>query len=168
MFKKTPLIFEKNKNTDKYMDIPAPDTPSLNLKKYITSNMVRKNLPSIPTISEPEVVRHFSNLADKNHHVDKDFYPLGSCTMKYNPKINDKIASDSYFLNAHPDQSSSTFQGHLELLYKLEKIYGNNWNYFINSIRNNWSDIYFIWDTPELPIIRDYLKNIRANMRRLI
>ena len=54
------------------------------------------------------------------------------------------------------------------MLYKLEKIYGNNWNYFINSIRNNWSDIYFIWDTPELPIIRDYLKNIRANMKRLI
>ena len=57
------------------------------------------NLPEIPSLAEPEVVRHFSNLADKNHHVDKDFYPLGSCTMKYNPKINDKIASFPSFLN---------------------------------------------------------------------
>ncbi len=122
MFKKTPLIFEKDKNTDKYLDTPKPDVPELKLSDYLPSKMIRKALPEIPSLAEPEVVRHFSNLADKNHHVDKDFYPLGSCTMKYNPKINDKIASFPSFLNVHPDQDPSTFQGHLELLYNLEKM----------------------------------------------
>ena len=84
--------------------------------------VIRKKNPNLPEVSEPGVVRHYIKLSEKNHHIDKDFYPLGSCTMKYNPKINDKIASDSCFANIHPLQHSFSIQGHLELQYKLEKM----------------------------------------------
>jgi len=76
----------------------------------------------LPEITEPEVVRHFVNLSTKNHHVDKDFYPLGSCTMKYNPKINDVIASMPGFAGLHPDQPEESVQGALQLMYELEQM----------------------------------------------
>ena len=74
----------------------------------------------MPQLTEPEVVRHFVNLSVKNHHVDKDFYPLGSCTMKYNPKINDSIASMVGFSGMHPEQFEVSSQGSLELISLLE------------------------------------------------
>ncbi|MFH1212995.1 MAG: aminomethyl-transferring glycine dehydrogenase subunit GcvPB, partial [Candidatus Neomarinimicrobiota bacterium] len=75
----------------------------------------------LPEVSEPEVVRHFTNLSTMNHHVDKDFYPLGSCTMKYNPKINERCASLSGLANSHPLQDESTAQGALCILYEIEQ-----------------------------------------------
>ena len=72
----TPLIIKKSKSESNYADIPKQDVPDLNIKEYIDGDLLRKHLPELPEISEPEVVRHYIKLSLKNHHVDKDFYPL--------------------------------------------------------------------------------------------
>ena len=97
MIREIPTINKKDRKTDKYIDIPKCDIESLSLDKSIDKSMIRDIRTSIPHVAEPDVVRHYTNLSSKNHHVDQDFYPLGSCTMKYNPKINDKIASNPNF-----------------------------------------------------------------------
>ncbi len=76
----------------------------------------------IPQVAEPEVVRHFVNLSTLNHHVDKGFYPLGSCTMKYNPKINETVADMPGFSGIHPHQPPETVQGALKLMHELESM----------------------------------------------
>ncbi len=92
-----------------------------NLSKVIPENMQRKVEPSLPELSEVEVVRHFVRLSEMNYGVDSGFYPLGSCTMKYNPKINDQLAAMPTLSMLHPYQDESTVQGILEILYKLER-----------------------------------------------
>jgi len=90
--------------------------------KILTSlppKLRRKTLPSLPELSEAEVVRHFTRLSQMNYSVDLGFYPLGSCTMKYNPKINEELASG--IAEIHPYQDDSTVQGILEILYTLSK-----------------------------------------------
>ncbi|MDD3594555.1 MAG: aminomethyl-transferring glycine dehydrogenase subunit GcvPB [Candidatus Gastranaerophilales bacterium] len=82
---------------------------------------IRKTAPNLPELSEGEVVRHFFNLSKKNFCLDEGFYPLGSCTMKYNPKINEWAANLDGFLNIHPNQSDDTLQGALALMYHLQK-----------------------------------------------
>ncbi len=74
----------------------------------------------LPQVSEPTVVRHYVNLSVLNHHVDKDFYPLGSCTMKYNPKVNENLASLPGFAGLHPHQPEETYQGAFKLMDMLE------------------------------------------------
>lgn len=74
----------------------------------------------IPTHSEPEVIRHFTRLSQKNYSIDTGFYPLGSCTMKYNPRVNELVARLPGFSNIHPLQDESTVQGALELMYELQ------------------------------------------------
>ncbi len=122
MIREIPTINKKDRKTDKYIDIPKCDIESLSLDKSIDKSMIRDIRTSIPHVAEPDVVRHYTNLSSKNHHVDQDFYPLGSCTMKYNPKINDKIASNPNFTDMHPDQCETDIQGTLKLMYKLEKM----------------------------------------------
>tara|TARA_Y100000768_G_scaffold376135_1_gene347825 strand:+ start:3876 stop:5348 length:1473 start_codon:yes stop_codon:yes gene_type:complete len=122
VIREIPTINKKDRKTDKYIDIPKCDIESLSLDKSIDKSMIRDIRTSIPHVAEPDVVRHYTNLSSKNHHVDQDFYPLGSCTMKYNPKINDKIASNPNFTDMHPDQCETDIQGTLKLMYKLEKM----------------------------------------------
>tara|TARA_B100002052_G_scaffold295648_1_gene322544 strand:- start:8160 stop:9632 length:1473 start_codon:yes stop_codon:yes gene_type:complete len=122
VIREIPTINKKDRKTDKYIDIPKCDIESLSLDKSIDKSMIRDIRTSIPHVAEPDVVRHYTNLSSKNHHVDQDFYPLGSCTMKYNPKINDKIASNPNFTDMHPDQCEADIQGTLNLMYKLEKM----------------------------------------------
>ena len=122
MNRQVPTINKKDRKTDKYIDIPKCDVPSLLLDENIDSSMIRRDRTTIPHVAEPDVVRHYINLSTKNHHVDQDFYPLGSCTMKYNPKINDKIASNPNFSDLHPDQSEEDIQGTLKLMFDLESM----------------------------------------------
>lgn len=82
---------------------------------------IRSEPPALPQLSEPQVVRHFTRLSHLNHSVDLGMYPLGSCTMKYNPKINDELASLDGFSNLHPYQDESDVQGILDLLWELEQ-----------------------------------------------
>ena len=116
------LIFDKSKKGKVGFSLPKIDCPEIKINNFIESKLLRDSHLNLPEISEPEVVRHFTNLSTKNHHIDKGFYPLGSCTMKYNPKINDMIANLNSLRNIHPLQDPSTAQGCLEILYNLESI----------------------------------------------
>ncbi len=122
MGKSASIIFDKSVKGRMGVKLPASEVPSLELSENINTALLRKTPAELPEITEPEVVRHFVNLSTKNHHVDKDFYPLGSCTMKYNPKINDVIASMPGFAGLHPDQPEETTQGALQLMYELEQM----------------------------------------------
>jgi glycine dehydrogenase subunit 2 len=109
------LIFELTKTGRKGYSLPSADVPKAELSELYR----RKISAMLPEISEPQIMRHFVNLSVLNHHVDKNFYPLGSCTMKYNPKINEEIARLDGFANTHPLQPEKTAQGALELMYEL-------------------------------------------------
>ena len=117
-----PIIFDKSVKGRLGVKLPKLDVPSVELSDHIDSSLLRNKSADLPEVTEPQVVRHFVNLSTKNHHVDKNLYPLGSCTMKYNPKINDAIASLSGFSGLHPDQSENSVQGALELMYELEQM----------------------------------------------
>lgn len=86
----------------------------------IPSALLRAEAPKLPEVDEPTLVRHYNNLSTNNFGVDTGFYPLGSCTMKYNPKINEEIASDPVVASLHPAQPTETVQGALEAYYTLQ------------------------------------------------
>ena len=88
----------------------------------IPSEYLRSGRIGLPEVSEPQVMRHYVDLSTKNHHVDKDLFPLGSCTMKYNPKVNDEVAAMSGFAGLHPEQSDADAQGALRVMHGLEKL----------------------------------------------
>ncbi|MBO8131892.1 MAG: aminomethyl-transferring glycine dehydrogenase subunit GcvPB [Candidatus Marinimicrobia bacterium] len=113
------LIFEYSKEGKIGYSLPEFDYKEV--EQLIPDEYLRIKEAELPEVSEPEVVRHFIKLSTLNHHVDKDFYPLGSCTMKYNPKINEKLASLSGFTELHPLQDESSVQGALQIMYELEK-----------------------------------------------
>lgn len=109
-------IFEVSTEGRKAYSLPKLDVPNVAIDKLIPSNLLRGTDANLPQVSELDVVRHFTNLGDKNYSVDKGFYPLGSCTMKYNPKINEDIAKLSGFANIHPLQNQDTIQGALQVI----------------------------------------------------
>jgi len=109
------VIYDKSSPGRRGVRFPAPDVPKSNLPE----EFLRKDLP-LPELSELEVIRHFTKLSQFNHGVDTGFYPLGSCTMKYNPKVNEKAARLSGFANVHPLQPEETVQGALHLMYQLQ------------------------------------------------
>ena len=74
----------------------------------------------LPQVNEPQVIRHFVRLSQQNYSIDSGFYPLGSCTMKHNPRLNEKVARLAGFANIHPLQDQSTVQGALELMHNLQ------------------------------------------------
>ncbi len=111
-----PTIFELSKPNRKGVRYPEPDVPEADLPR----EFLRDELP-LPEVSEHEVVRHFTNISQYNHGVDIGFYPLGSCTMKYNPKLNEQTARLSGFAMIHPLQPPETVQGALGLMYELQE-----------------------------------------------
>jgi glycine dehydrogenase subunit 2 len=113
----TRLIFDLSHPGRIGFDVPA--TPPEVLAAKVPSLPRRKSAPKLPEVSENLVVRHYTNLSTRNHHIDKDFYPLGSCTMKYNPKINDELAGIPGFGGLHPFQMTNTVQGALEVMQRL-------------------------------------------------
>ena len=113
----TDTIFEKSKN--KIDGIRLSDND--NDFKYIDEKFLRKNDVNLPQMPEIEVMRHFKELSDKNFCIESGFYPLGSCTMKYNPKINEKMARLEGFCNIHPLCDDDDNQGTLKLLYNLQE-----------------------------------------------
>src|SRR4030088_1046729 len=88
---------------------------------HIPAAFSRKAPLGLPELTEPQVGRHFTHLAQLNYAVDTGMYPLGSCTMKYNPKVNDRIASLAGFADIHPRQDDDTIQGALQLLFELQE-----------------------------------------------
>jgi len=114
------LLYELSKDGKIGYSLPKDNLPIVEISEYLPKDWIRKEV-FLPQVSEPEVVRHFVNLSTLNYGIDTGFYPLGSCTMKYNPKINEEITSDSDLSAIHPLQDSSTIQGTLELLFRLKK-----------------------------------------------
>lgn len=89
--------------------------------KGIPKEYLRTNRPGLPEVSEPGVVRHFIEISTRNHHIDKNLYPLGSCTMKYNPKVNEDVAAMAGFSGVHPEQRDADVQGALNVIHTLEE-----------------------------------------------
>ena len=116
-----PLIFEKSVPGRKAYSLPSLDVPEKPLEKLIPPSELRKTPAVLPETSEIDLVRHFTRLSQLNHGVDIGFYPLGSCTMKYNPKINEEVASLPGFTGIHPYAPEHLVQGALELMYTLQK-----------------------------------------------
>jgi len=109
-----PLIFEQDSPGHCGVDLPEP--PKLKLR---LGGLERKGRIGLPGLSEPQIVRHFTRLSQKNYAIDTGFYPLGSCTMKHNPRLNEKMARLAGFADIHPLQPISTVQGALELIDTL-------------------------------------------------
>ena len=101
--------------------LPELDVPAHRADELIPKELLNPELPDLPELSEIDVIRHFTRLSHKNFGVDSGFYPLGSCTMKYNPKVNEDISAYQGFTGVNPNQDASTVQGMLELLYNFEK-----------------------------------------------
>ncbi|HEV2527583.1 MAG TPA: aminomethyl-transferring glycine dehydrogenase subunit GcvPB [Thermomicrobiales bacterium] len=110
-----PLIFDLASPGRRGVRVPAPDVPETPLPE----GMARESL-DWPEVSEIDVIRHFTRLSQKNHAIDLNFYPLGSCTMKYNPKVNEAVARYPGFAGIHPYQPDATVQGALELMSELQ------------------------------------------------
>ena len=115
------LIFEVSRPGRQGYELPA-DKYGVDGLKEIPASLLRETSPELPEVSELDVVRHYTNLSTKNFGVDTGFYPLGSCTMKYNPKINEELASMPSFAGLHPLQTAETVQGALELYYNLQNM----------------------------------------------
>lgn len=110
-----PLLFELDTNrTDSLNDWPTPAPVSPRL-----GGMQRQQAVKLPNLSEPQVVRHFTRLSQKNYSIDGGFYPLGSCTMKHNPRLNEKMARLPGFADIHPLQPLETVPGAVELMRQL-------------------------------------------------
>jgi glycine dehydrogenase subunit 2 len=114
------LIFERGAPGRRADVLPAMDVPERPLDELVPSEFLRTEAAPLPEVSELELVRHYTHLSQRNFSVDTGFYPLGSCTMKYNPKINEDMAALSGFARLHPLQDDSTVQGAIGLLYELE------------------------------------------------
>lgn len=115
-----PLIFEKSSAKRKGVSVPRSDCPEINPQDVISKEFLRDDIKGFPEVSEIDVVRHFTRLSQWNFGVDTGFYPLGSCTMKYNPKINEDIARLHGFSMLHPYEPEELIQGALQLMYELK------------------------------------------------
>ncbi len=117
-----PLIFEKSRPERRGCSLPECDVEKESLEKLIPKRYLRQGSLGLPEVSEPDVVRHFVRLSQQNMGIDTNFYPLGSCTMKYNPKVNEDIANLPGFTRVHPYQPEASIQGTLQVLYDMEKL----------------------------------------------
>ncbi|MCE1274836.1 MAG: aminomethyl-transferring glycine dehydrogenase subunit GcvPB, partial [Chlorobiales bacterium] len=116
---KEKLIFDLSRSGRKGYSFSPLDIPARPAEEMLPSKFLRKEAAALPEIPESEVVRHFVRLSNLNYHVDKNMYPLGSCTMKYNPKINDYTCDLPGFSTLHPMQPETTVQGALQMMYEL-------------------------------------------------
>ncbi len=120
LIQEEPLIFEQGGKGRKGYSLPKEDVKAVDPSSLIPPHLLRKDIEGFPELSEVEVVRHFTRLSQWNYGVDSGFYPLGSCTMKYNPKINEEVARLKGFAHIHPYQPEELVQGVLRLMVELE------------------------------------------------
>ncbi|MCK9222910.1 MAG: aminomethyl-transferring glycine dehydrogenase subunit GcvPB [Limnochordia bacterium] len=115
-----PLIFERSRAGRRALDLPQNDVPTTG--KTLPEHLRRQEAAALPEVSQVDLIRHFTALSRRNFGVDNGFYPLGSCTMKYNPKINEDIARIPGFAQIHPEQPPETVQGALQVIYELGRM----------------------------------------------
>jgi glycine dehydrogenase subunit 2 len=112
------LIYERSRPGRRGLAVPRPDLPV----PPVPDGLARREPPRLPELAEPEVLRHFTELSTRNFGIDTGFYPLGSCTMKYNPRVNERLAALPGFRDLHPLVEDEAAQGALELEWRLEQI----------------------------------------------
>jgi glycine cleavage system P protein (glycine dehydrogenase) subunit 2 len=115
-----PLIFEHSMPGRIATAIPAADVPEVAIDEIVGAGNLRRQAAELPELSELDLVRHYTRLSHRNYAIDVGFYPLGSCTMKYNPKVNEDAARLPGFARLHPNTPAELAQGALELLWRLE------------------------------------------------
>src|SRR5690554_3404251 len=113
-----PLIFERSRPGRRASS--PPPVPGVDLEELLGKEQLRETPPELPEVSELDLVRHYTGLAHRQFSIDSHFYPLGSCTMKYNPKVHEEAAR--HFRDLHPYQPEETVQGALELLHELQDL----------------------------------------------
>jgi glycine dehydrogenase subunit 2 len=116
-----PLIFEKSVAGRAGLPWPASDVPATDPARAVPAGLLRRAPAALPEVSEPQVVRHFTRLSHLNFSIDTNFYPLGSCTMKHNPKVNDRVVQIPDFAGLHPLRPHELSQGILEILFEVER-----------------------------------------------
>ena len=116
----TLTIFEKSKPGRRAFVAPESDVPEVPIEALLPGHAIRSSPPALPEIAEPEIVRHYNNLSKKNFDLDTGFYPLGSCTMKHNPKLHERVAALPGHSRLHPLQDPDDVQGALELMWNLQ------------------------------------------------
>ncbi|PYS09842.1 MAG: aminomethyl-transferring glycine dehydrogenase subunit GcvPB, partial [Acidobacteria bacterium] len=114
------LLFEEGSPGRCAFDLPQLDVPRKEMSELMDPELLRSEIPGMPELSEVDVIRHFTRLSSWNYHIDLGLYPLGSCTMKYNPKINERMARLEGFALAHPYLPGEMIQGALEVQKTLE------------------------------------------------
>lgn len=119
--KSSPLIFERSREGRYAYSLSQSDIKTDSVESILDDKFIRKNKAEFPEVAELDLVRHYTELSNKNFGVDSGFYPLGSCTMKYNPKINEKVARIPGFAESHPLQEEEQVQGSLEIVYSLQE-----------------------------------------------
>lgn len=117
----TELIFEMSRHGRRCHRLPACDVPTKPASELLPKKYLADRPPPLPELGEIDLIRHYMNLSARNMSIDTNFYPLGSCTMKYNPKRHERIAGFPGFANLHPLQDDDTTQGMLELLYGMQE-----------------------------------------------
>src|SRR5882724_8554682 len=118
----TELLFEMSHAGRRCHRLPASDVPTADLTKLLPADTLAEAPPPLPEVGEVDLIRHFVNLSKRNMSIDTNFYPLGSCTMKYNPKRHERLASLPGMADLHPLQSDASCQGMLELLWSMQNI----------------------------------------------
>jgi glycine dehydrogenase subunit 2 len=120
LIQEEPLIFEQGGNGRKGYSLPQWDVEEVEAENVLPSHLLREGLEGFPQLSEVDVVRHFTRLSQWNYGVDSGLFPLGSCTMKYSPKVNEEVTRMGGFARIHPYQSEDLSQGILKLMFELE------------------------------------------------
>src|SRR3954453_23274563 len=114
-------IYEKSKAGRRAAVLPDAGVPERPLEELIPAELLRAEPPRLPEVSEPEIVRHYNRLSRRNFDLDTGFYPLGSCTMKHNPRLNERVGALPGLARLHPAQDPKRAQGALELMWRLER-----------------------------------------------
>jgi glycine dehydrogenase subunit 2 len=117
----TQLLFDLSKPGRRAARLPACDVPEQPIEDLLPAGAIAPSVPALPEVPEPQIIRHYMNLSTLNMSVDTHFYPLGSCTMKYNPKRNERAAAMPAFADLHPLQPDETIQGMLHVLYEMQQ-----------------------------------------------
>jgi len=117
----TGLLFEISKSGRRCHRLPTSDVSPTSIAKVIPAEFLAASPPPLPEIAEIDLIRHYNNLSQRNFSIDTNFYPLGSCTMKYNPKRHERLAGLSGFAGLHPLQDDDSCQGMLQLLFEMQE-----------------------------------------------
>ena len=120
--KQEPPIFERGGEGRVGYSLPALDVPEIDAMDAWGPDLVRDEVGGFPEVSEVDVVRHFTRISQHNYGIDGGLHPLGSCTMKYNPRLHERVARLRGFAAAHPYMPEAASQGALELMWRLERI----------------------------------------------